>query len=85
MDDEDWAAGVVLPPSRNELKQAAHDAFDPLWQTGLVSRKLAYEMLAAALGVREPMAHMTVMSRENLLRVPEIAERLIGMMKRAKT
>ena len=84
MDDDDWAADLVLAPLTGKLKQQAHDAFDPLWRSGLVSRKLAYEMLAAALGVREPMAHMKVMSRENLIRVPKIAERLIGMMKRVK-
>lgn len=76
IDEDDWTEAVDLRPPTAKLKDNAHKAFDPLWQSGRISRKFAYEMLAAALGVSEPEAHMRVMSRENLERVPAISRRL---------
>ena len=70
---DDWADEITIQPTLNQLKDRAHQAFDPIWREGLMRRKAAYEMLAAVLGVPEPEAHMTVMSRENLERVPLIA------------
>ena len=69
---DDWADDFEVRPTLNQLKDRAHSAFDPLWKHGLMRRAVAYEVLAAALGVPEPEAHMSVMTRENLLRVPLI-------------
>lgn len=68
----------------NQLKDRAHQSFDPLWKHGLVSRKRAYEILAAALGVPEPEAHMRIMTRENLVRVPPISRALYLRLQRAR-
>lgn len=73
MDEDDWTQALDLEPTLGQLKDRAHRAFDPLWKHGVVSRKLAYEMLAIALKVPEPEAHMRVMTRENLRRVPLIS------------
>lgn len=81
-DDDDWTDSIPITQPLGRLKQQAHDLFDPIWQTGLLSRSQAYEVLAAALGVPEPQAHMSVMTRENLIRVPLIARALFLRLKR---
>jgi hypothetical protein len=49
------------------LKQKAHDLFDPIWREDrLVSRKTAYVLLAAKLGVPEPQAHFKQMPRHRI-------------------
>lgn len=81
-DEDDWTDLVPTGPTLNQLKDRSHQAFDPLWKNGLISRKLAYEMLAIALKVPEPEAHMRVMTRENLVRVPLIARGLYLALRR---
>lgn len=71
-DEDDWGAAIQLAPTLNQMKDRAHQAFDPIWRHGLTNRATAYRLLAAALGVPEPEAHMAVMSRENLIRTPLI-------------
>lgn len=83
-EDDDWTDLVSTGPTLNQLKDRAHQSFDPLWKHGLVSRKLAYEMLAIALGVPEPEAHMRVMTRENLRRVPLISRALYLRLRRGR-
>lgn len=80
--DDDWADTIHLEPTLNQLKDRAHQSFDPLWKHGLVSRKQAYWLLSVSLGVPEPEAHMSVMTRENLIRVPLIARALFLRLKR---
>lgn len=65
-------------PEVRRLRQAAHRAFDPLWQTGLMTRREAYRWLAARLGVYEYEAHMGNMEDRDLLRrvVVECHDRL---------
>lgn len=83
-EDDDWTHLVPTGPTLNELKDRAHRSFDPLWKHGLVNRATAYRMLAAALGVPEPEAHMRVMTRENLVRVPLICRALYLLLKRSR-
>lgn len=45
----------------------AHNAFDPLWKTGGMSRSAAYRWLAAALG--QPEVHMSELTIEECDRV----------------
>lgn len=81
---EDWAESIHLEPTINQLKDRAHQSFDPLWRHQLVTRKQAYWLLATALGVPEEEAHMTVMSRENLVRVPLICRALFLRLQRLR-
>jgi ssDNA-binding Zn-finger/Zn-ribbon topoisomerase 1 len=53
-------------------KKAAHAAFDPLWQSGGMSRKEAYRWLAGALGLEE--CHIGEMDVEECGRVVELSK-----------
>lgn len=78
--DDSWVLSV--PQSNQRLREKAHAAFDPIWKDGLTSRANAYRLLAEALGVSEPEAHMKAMGQKLLLRVPPVAvsirNRLLG-------
>lgn len=66
-DDDDWTDTIPIAQPLGRLKQQAHDLFDPIWQTGLLSRSQAYEVLAAALGVPEPQAHFKTMPKHRVV------------------
>lgn len=63
---EEWCSGIRLNRSQAQLRIKAHEAFDPIWRTGLTSRKTAYRLLAADLGVPEQLAHFGSMGSEKL-------------------
>lgn len=71
-DEDDWTTKIEIGPTTPELKQRAHDLFDPIWQSGMVSRGLAYHLLAAALEVPERQAHFKRMPRHRLLQAIRI-------------
>lgn len=50
-------------------RMAAHDAFDPLWQEGYMSRSDAYSWLAGELGIQKSDCHMVNFDEDTCLRV----------------
>lgn len=64
--DDEWCSGIRLNRSQAQLRIKAHETFDPIWKTGLTSRKRAYRLLAADLGVPEQLAHFGSMGAEKL-------------------
>lgn len=58
----DRAAMKAAPGSElARARIAAHAAFDPLWQSGKLSRGVAYEWLASELGIPVTACHMVLM------------------------
>lgn len=51
---------------------AAHSAFDPLWQSGKMTRHAAYGELARRLGIPREQAHMQMMDLATCQRVVEL-------------
>lgn len=62
----------------------AHGSFDRLWKTNLVSRELAYELLAEELGIEPDQAHMSKMDTEMARRVPPAVKAIKKRLKRIK-
>jgi hypothetical protein len=50
--------GRLANAELRKAKQAAHDAFDPLWQSGNVTRKAAYAWLAKKLNIEPVFCHI---------------------------
>lgn len=50
---------------------AAHKAFDPVWQNGLVSKREAYAWLASELGIAPADCQLGLLSLSDCLRVRE--------------
>lgn len=50
--------GRLADAALREAKKAAHHAFDPLWQEGLMRRTDAYASLSKALGIPREYTHI---------------------------
>ena len=66
----DRPLGRMANAQTRALKSKAHEAFDPLWRDGAMTRSAAYAWLAGSLGLRE--AHMGSLSDLDLARVVEL-------------
>lgn len=51
---------------------AAHDAFDPIWQSGKMSRTAAYKWLAERMGLNADDCHMEKFDAQQCHKVIEI-------------
>lgn len=62
--------GSVVPlgnpcgPETRQARMAAHNAFDPLWKSGRMTRHSAYAWLAEATGIARDKCHIGMMTAE---------------------
>lgn len=52
------ALGRVADKGLRALKQQAHEAFDPIWKNGHLTRQKAYKLLSAAFGIPTEQTHI---------------------------
>lgn len=50
--------GTMAGPDLRKLRKQVHAAFDPFWESGVYSRKEAYDKLATAIGLRKRQCHI---------------------------
>lgn len=55
-------------------KNAAHNAFDPLWKSGQFSRDSAYKLLATRMGLPREQTHIGMFDVEQCKQVVRICE-----------
>lgn len=68
----DRALGRLADRELREWKVRAHNKFDPLWKSGLFSRKAAYKWLSEQLGIPPEYTHIGYFSVDTCKRVIEI-------------
>lgn len=56
----------------SKARARAHEAFDPLWQGGYMSRNAAYRWLAGELGMTQEECHMSRFDEVTCRRVVEL-------------
>lgn len=71
-----WGNHPLVDRATHEARKAAHAAFDPIWQSGLVQRPVAYKALADTLGLPVAETHMKLMDAQTARRVPDAALRI---------
>ena len=71
-----WGGKPLVGAMTHRARKKAHEAFDKLWQEGLVERNEGYRMLADELGISEAEAHMSIMDKETASKVPAAVERI---------
>ena len=67
-----WGDNPLADRETHEARKAAHAAFDPLWQSGKMSRSKAYSMLASIMGMTKEECHMKLITAEQARQVPGI-------------
>ncbi|UAG58564.1 hypothetical protein Kaya_027 [Pseudomonas phage Kaya] len=58
--------GRMADRTTRQLRTKAHNEFDRLWQTGLMSRAKAYNWLANQLGIDPSECHISWLSKDQL-------------------
>lgn len=71
-------------PEEKKARQAAHAAFDPIWQKGMMKRKQAYKWLARELGF-EKDCHIGSFDVLMCKKVVEVCERWFAESAKVKT
>lgn len=61
--------GRLANAELRQWKQRAHRAFDPLWKSGKMSRRRAYDELRKLMGISEDECHIGEFDVENCKRV----------------
>ena len=56
------------------MRTLAHDAFDPLWERGRMTRREAYEVLAKHMGMHPKRCHIRYFTPEQCAKVVEFME-----------
>jgi len=64
-----WVLGGLLRDAW--YRSVAHAAFDPLWQSGAMSRNAAYRWLSSELGMSRDACHMSQFDAAMCKRVVE--------------
>ena len=68
-----WNGKPLADAATHEARRLAHNAFDPLWQMGLLTRREAYALLARELQIDPAGCHMGLMDAATAARVPSAA------------
>lgn len=73
--------GTLANQKTADARKAAHQAFDPLWKEGSLSRTKAYALLAESLEIDRSDCHISWFDVATCNRVVEIAEKINGKPK----
>jgi hypothetical protein len=68
--------GRLANHTLRKLKRQVHEAFDPIWKSGAVTRGEAYHLLAVTMGLHDSQAHVGMMDEETAARAIEAAKRM---------
>ena len=74
--------GVMASRRTRKLRVKAHKAFDPIWQTELLTRTEAYEWLAAQHGVEFDDCHIGMMTDRQLEQTIMLAQSYRSILER---
>lgn len=66
--------GRLANAALRRAKSAAHRAFDPLWQSGDLSRKAAYSRLATNLGIDAAACHIGMFDKSQCAATVDFGE-----------
>lgn len=69
-----WGDAPLVDAETHEARRNAHEAFDPIWKSGRMTRSAAYSRLAYKLGLEPAACHMKQMDAATARRVVEIAK-----------
>jgi len=75
--NSDRSLGRVANKELRALKRQAHEAFDPLWKNGLISRKTAYQILSKAFGLPIEQTHIGMFDEDMCRKVIDISNTIL--------
>lgn len=76
-----WGDAPLVDAETHKARQAAHNAFDPIWKKNHMSRSHAYQWLADCLGIPKKECHMKTMDSKRAWHVVELSKQKIKELK----
>ncbi len=73
-----WGGHPLVTRETHTARRKAHAEFDPLWKSGMMSRKAAYRSLASELRIHPDQCHMKLMDRVTAEKVPDAVHYIRG-------
>lgn len=73
-----YPLGRLADTVLRQVKKKAHDRFDMIWKSGIMSRSEAYKWLQLVMQKEEPDAHIGEMTVEECLLVWEHADKFLN-------
>lgn len=73
--------GRIANSELRRAKVAAHNAFDPLWKTGRMSRSQCYRWLAEQLGISKSQCHIGLFDVAMCVRVVNACQAYGGLQR----
>lgn len=61
--------GIIADQARRHARQSAHEAFDPIFKSGLLARRAAYDWLARMMGMPVERCHIAMFNEEQCTEV----------------
>lgn len=71
------ALGRLANRNLRQLKHQAHEAFDPIWKEGHMTRGEAYKMLSVAFGLPQEQTHIGMFDEEMCRRVIRFSDTIL--------
>jgi hypothetical protein len=75
--------GRMADRQTRQLRSRAHDEFDKLWKSGLMSRSKAYNWLALALEIDPAQCHISWLSKDQLKDVATLSANYLSTHEKA--
>lgn len=75
-----WGHHPMVDRKTHKARRKAHENFDVLWKSGLLSRTDAYKWLAKALKISQEKCHMKQMDYETAKKVVTICRNFKKLM-----
>lgn len=83
--DHKWKPfGPLANRPLRQLRKKAHAAFDPIWQSGVMTRKEAYDWMADRLKLSRDQAHIGMLSEEQCERLMILSENVLTLARGRK-
>ena len=77
--------GRVADKELRRLKHLAHEAFDPLWKSGLLPRRAAYEILSIAFDLPEEQTHIGMFDPDMCRKVISLSKVIMKLLQNGQT
>jgi hypothetical protein len=71
-----WGGAPLVDGATHEARKRAHEAIDPIWKSGEMSRDEVYRRLGGLMGMSREECHIKLMGVEEAERVVRLVERV---------
>lgn len=73
-----WQGKPLVDAETHEARKKAHEAFDPLWKSKLMSRSKAYKLLREDMGLSREDCHISFFDKVQCEKAIDVSRAALG-------